>query len=173
MPLRRAGGLRRGGRAHAVWGGRRPVRHSHLQRLHRPWQAAHLASGPSPAPPANLSACVRLMGLDACQLPEGLWLLCPPPPRSTLSGRQCDVPFALGGLLRTDCVLPAPGSNATAAYFSSAASTSGAAPSPAVSSGREVCAVAGSLAECLPSYNPPPSLQPRYGAKGPAAGSRG
>ncbi|KXZ41621.1 hypothetical protein GPECTOR_357g124 [Gonium pectorale] len=106
----------------------------------------------------NFSQCVNTMGIDSCQTEDGLWVVCPPPARTTVNGQTCKLPFTLGPLMRSDCVLP-PNSSAASAPSAASAGFGGS----GRGSSREVCALAdGGLADCLPTYVPPPTLQPRF-----------
>lgn len=129
-------------------------------------------------------------GIDACFSQEGVWVLCPPLPRTTLNGQTCRVPFRMGATQRTDCVVPAteapaiaggdtpptttPGGSAEEGVDGSATGTSGGDAGGDGGGGggggrrrrggamHEVCALDdGSLDTCLPTYVPPPTLQPR------------
>ncbi|GLC41484.1 hypothetical protein PLESTM_001201000 [Pleodorina starrii] len=115
-------------------------------------EAAAATTTAEGTPAKEFAQCIRMMGVDACQTQEGLWLLCPPPRRLTYSGDPCQVPYKLGSILRTDCTVPA-----------AAVNSSGSGGFSGFSGGREVCPVAdGTLSPCLPAASSPISLQPRY-----------
>ncbi len=113
-------------------------------------------------------------------------MLCPPLPRTTLNGQICRMPFRMGATQRTDCVVPSttaggespppttPGGSPGEGGDSSATGTPGGGSSGGGGGGggsgrrrgggalHEVCALDdGSLDTCLPTYVPPPTLQPR------------
>jgi hypothetical protein len=71
--------------------------------------AVSLGVSPGDTAGGVFTECVSQLGLEFCQMASaagaGAWVRCPyQPQRITLNGVTCQLPFTLGGLVRTDCV---------------------------------------------------------------------